>query len=81
MATKKQKRQAVAERRALFDADVREKGLQAQAKDRELRQRKAQRAKDEAERDKRRDEAIRATEKLKNTSLATNPLERRAHDG
>lgn len=44
MTTKKQKREQVAARRADYEADLRQTGLRAQARDREYRERKAARA-------------------------------------
>lgn len=65
MATKKQKREEMAARRAEFEAETRQNGLRAQARDREYRARKAARAKEEADRENQRLESILATAKMK----------------
>lgn len=50
MATKKQKRQAAAEKRLAFDEETRQLGLKAQQADREKREARAERARQEGER-------------------------------
>jgi hypothetical protein len=67
VATKKQKRQEMHDRREQFESDMRESGLRAQRKDREYRERKATRAEEEKHRETRRKATVQAASKMKKT--------------
>jgi hypothetical protein len=68
VATRKQKREQMAARRAAFEQKVKQDGLKAQARDREYRQRKAKKRAEAEEAEKRRKDAVAATNKLKQST-------------
>lgn len=68
MATKKQKRQAMQEQRAQFEEDLRQEGLKAQQRDREIRAAKKERAASDAERRNRRQQNAGAVARVSGAS-------------